>query len=107
MITVDELDAAIAECIGQPKPNANTCIKLAAYYIIRDELSGEVQGKQSYSFDAQSNTNKQTVVTDIDTDFARRINGKTVDDVVNLFDDLMSTLHVINPRLYDAVMRKL
>ena len=34
MITEQDLLEAIAECQGQRNPNANTCIKLAAYYII-------------------------------------------------------------------------
>ena len=40
MITVDELKAAIAEMQGERNPNAQTCIKLAAYYTILNELQG-------------------------------------------------------------------
>ena len=41
MITEKDLQEAIAECQGQRNPNANTCIKLAAFYTIRRELFGE------------------------------------------------------------------
>ena len=39
MITEKDLLEAIAECQGERNPNANTCIKLAAYYTILDHLS--------------------------------------------------------------------
>ena len=38
MITEKDLQEAIAECEGQRNPNANTCVKLAAFYIIKDHL---------------------------------------------------------------------
>ena len=40
MITEKDLQEAIAECQGERNPNANTCIKLAAFYTIRNELFG-------------------------------------------------------------------
>ena len=41
MIREEDLQEAIAECQGQRNPNANTAIKLAAFYTIRRELFGE------------------------------------------------------------------
>ena len=38
MITEQDLLSAIAECQGERNPNANTCIKLAAYYTILDNI---------------------------------------------------------------------
>ena len=35
MITEMDLQEAIAECQGKRNPNADTCIKLAAFYIIK------------------------------------------------------------------------
>lgn len=40
MITDQALQEAIAECNGKKNPDANTCMKLAAYYTIRDHLGG-------------------------------------------------------------------
>ena len=40
MITEKDLQEAIAECQGQRNPNANTCIKLAAYLTIQKEMFG-------------------------------------------------------------------
>ena len=39
MITEQDLREAIAECQGQRNPNANTCIKLAAYYTILQNMT--------------------------------------------------------------------
>ena len=38
MITEQDLQEAIAECQGERHPNANTCMKLAAFYTIKNEL---------------------------------------------------------------------
>ena len=50
MITLDDLEAAIAECEGERNPNANTCIKLAAYYTILNEKQGK---PPVYSYSAE------------------------------------------------------
>ena len=41
------------------------------------------------------------------TDFYRMINGKKAADVWAVMNELMDTLQVINPKLYDGVMRQL
>ena len=43
MITEKDLMEAIAECQGQRNPNANTCIKLAAYYTILNNLQATAE----------------------------------------------------------------
>ena len=47
MITEQALKEAILECEGERNPNASTCIKLAAFYVIRNEMFGE---KPQYSY---------------------------------------------------------
>lgn len=42
-----------------------------------------------------------------DTEFGRAVNGKSVEEVLPLVDELMQTIQVLQPKLYDAVMRKL
>lgn len=41
-----------------------------------------------------------------DTEFGRLIAGKNKADVWMVIDDLMTTLSIVNPRLYDSVIRK-
>ena len=106
MITYNDLQEAIAECEGVKSPNANTCIKLAAFYTIMNNLYPEnvPPSAPSYSFQA-ADTGRITY--DSDTEFARLVDGRGTEGVLGVMDELMSTLQIVNPRLYDAVMRKL
>lgn len=103
MITEKDLEQAIAECQGERSPNANTCIKLAAYYTIKNELFG----MPSYSYAAPVETVENTIEYESDTDFSRAIAGRKAADVWPIMDELMSTVQTLMPRLYDGVMRKL
>ena len=105
MITVDELKAAIAEMQGERNPNANTCIKLAAYYIILREQQGE---QQSYSYlPAPVAPVEEKIGYYSETDFGRTIQGRYTNDIMPVIDELMTVLQAIQPRLYDGVMRKI
>lgn len=42
-----------------------------------------------------------------DTEFAQAILNKDPYDVIAVMDELMSTLQVINPKLYSSVMRRI
>lgn len=106
MITEQDLREAIAECQGQRKPNASTAIKLASYLTILDHINKEDNFEkqsqiQSYSF-ASAPTSY-----DSGTEFSDRILNMDINAVLTVMDELMTTLSVVNPRLYDAVMRKL
>jgi hypothetical protein len=106
MITVDELKAAIAECQGERNPNANTCIKLAAYYTILNELQGkpDIIG---YSSAPAPEPIKETVDYYSETEFGQLVQDKPIKDVMAVMDELISVLSAIQPRLYSGVMRKL
>ncbi len=101
MIKEEDLQEAIAECQGVRNPNANTCMKLASYYTILDHTKEE---KPMYSYAPPSISTVDTSF--LDSEFAKQIDGKPADDMWRLMDELMSTIQVINPRLYDGVMRK-
>ena len=109
MITEKDLLQAIAECQGERNPNANTCIKLAAYYTIQKAMFGE-DSEPEYSF-ASSPTipivSSSTVSINIQTEFAQTINGMEQSKVWPVVDELMETLKAMQPRLYKAVMSKL
>ena len=116
MITEQNLQEAIAECEGQRNPNANTCIKLAAFYTIRNNMFPKTDAQapepllpHSYSFMADTSTNVETeaVIIDSDTDFARAVNKLPQSTAWNIMNELMSTLAVLNPKLYASVMRKI
>lgn len=106
MITEKDLQEAIAECLGKRNPDASTCIKLAAFYTIQNELYGQKAVENSYSF-ASGSTTENTIDYDSGTEFSQLVNGQYVEDVMPIIDDLMDATKVVNPRLYNAVMRKL
>lgn len=106
MITEQDLNQAIAECQGERNPNANTCIKLAAYLTIKQALFAEdtnVSTTPQYSF-ASAGAEIGHVS---DSEFGQAIEGRSVDEILPIIDELMSTLQVVNHRLYDAVMRRI
>ena len=108
MITQQDLKQAIAECQGERNPNANSCIKLAAFLTIQRELFGEekeVAQLPSYSYSPAPNRN--TIEIDSDSEFARAVNGLDAEEVFPVIDELMETLQIVQPRLYSAVMMKL
>ena len=107
MITEQDLQEAIAECQGVRNPNANTCIKLAAFLTIQKELYGEKDEKAEiplYSYDPAP---AEMIGYYGDTEFAKLIEGRRPDDIWPIIDELMTTVQVVQPRLYDAVLRKI
>lgn len=109
MITEQDLLEAIAECQGQRNPNANTCIKLASFYTILDHMKYDrvapsLPQMQSYSFASEPAEN--TIEYDSGTEFSDAMYGKPVEEAMKVMDELMSTLSVVNPPLYNSVMRR-
>lgn len=108
MIKQEELEEAIAQCQGVINPNSSTCLKLASYLTIRDHMFGSKTEERveipqsSYSF-----SNGNTINMNGRSEFANIVNGKSVDSVLRIINELMETLHVLNPRLYDSVIMKL
>ena len=107
MITASDLHEAIAECQGERNPNAQTCIKLAAYYTILHEISGEPERQSDFSMQYSGDTQPATISIQSDSEFAQIVNGRKPDNIWELMDELMQTLALVNPRLYASVIRKL
>jgi len=111
VIREEDLREAIAEMQGQKSPNAQTCIKLAAYYIIRDHLQNKAAGQETrpmeYDPYSMSGSEPGTISYEGDSEFAKLIHGRNEDAVMKVMDELMSTLHVMHPRLYDGVINKI
>lgn len=108
MIREEDVREAIAEMQGQKNPNANTCIKLAAYYTILDHIvdqqepSVKIREPMMYSGSAPD-----VIEYDGDSDFAKALRGKSQKDVLPVIDELMTTLQVMHPRLYAGVMARI
>lgn len=107
MITKTDLQEAIAECLGKRNPDASTCIKLAAYYTIMDNLYPSEENDAEiprYSFAAEP---VEEVMYEGNSEFSKAITGKKPSDMWALMDELMDALSVLNPRLYNSVMDKI
>lgn len=109
MIYEKDLDEAIAVCQGDISPNANTCIKLAAFLTLKRELYGKEQlPEPSYSFASGLDEPVGRMIEyKSDTEFSQAINGRDQAEVWPIMDEMMTTVQVLYPRLYDAAMRKL
>lgn len=103
MITEYDLQEAIAECEGQRNPNANTCLKLAAFYTIRDKLYPAK--KEEADIMPVYSTSSEPIKSE--TEFMQAVQSIDRESLLSIIDELMTTLQVILPRLYDGVMRKI
>ena len=117
MITEHDLQEAIAECLGQRNPTASTCIKLAAFYTIKQNMYPEPAAENGLGFSHETRAGEldlsritptyDTINYDSGSDFSKLINGGNVTRVFEVMDDVMSTLSVVNPRFYNSIMNKL
>ena len=105
MILEQDLREAIAECQGKRNPDANTCIKLAAYFTILKTMYPDEKTEPAF-YQMASGTNP-VIEYDTGTEFSRAVNGRNPSEIMPVIDELMSTLQVLHPRLYDGVLNKL
>ena len=111
MIYEKDLDEAIAECQGKRNPDAQTCMKLAAFYTIKQHLYGKQEQREqpvsepvsSYYYSAGDDV----VSYESDTEFGHIIKGRKISELFPILDELVDTVRIVNPRLYDAFLRKL
>lgn len=99
MIREQDLLDAIAECQGEKNPNANTCMKLAAYYTILDH----VRERPAHSFDAAPSRHDYNS----GSEFSDSIRGKDYKSVLSIMDELMDSIGVLAPKLYRATLAKI
>ena len=103
VITERDIRAAIDECQAVDNPTADTCRKLASYYIIQDHISDH----REESTDGYSESAGNYIEIDSGTEFAETIRGRDVNEIIPVIDELMTTLQTLQPRLYAGVMRRL
>ena len=97
MLSQRQLDNAIREFETAPA-NYENCKKLATFYTIFDHLYGEprVEKRQEDIIGAYG-----------DSEFLDTVANQESIKVWGIMDELMSTLRIVNPRLYEGVMRKM
>lgn len=96
MISIEQINGEIAT-LEEQVPTHVIMQKLASLYIVRDHIS---VGK--------TNKSEEELYTSYgDTDFLKLIAGKNLRNVMLKIDELMTTLYVLNPKLYRNVIDEL
>lgn len=99
MFTKNELLDAIDELEESP-PTYQNCEKLATFYMLYDHLYGDKRPVLE--------TVRQTVIDDYgDSDFLRLIAGSDAERVFSILDELMESVKLLQPRLYEATLTEL
>lgn len=109
MIYEKDLDESIAKYQGEINPSIETCRKLAACLIVKRELFGQTEQLMppGQSFAYAEGPAEKAILYESGTDFAKAINGRDPDEIWPWVDELMSTLQILQPKLYDNAMRQL
>ena len=115
MIYEKDLDESIARYQGEVNPSIETCRKLAACLTVKRELFGKPERLPVVADNATSYSHAAAPVDTADThieynsgtDFSQAIDGRNPADIWPIIDEMMSTVQVLMPRLYDIVMRRL
>lgn len=102
MFTKVELMDAINELL-EGKHSIQNCAKLSAIYTVLDHLYPSDDILSGYSGEANNNLIGKYGTSE----FLRLIVGHDPQKMWLLMDELMQTLTIVQPRLYDSVMRKI
>ena len=98
MINRTELERVIKECENGDVSYSNY-EKLATFYTIYDHL---------YASRQVSDVRDEIVIGNHgNSDFLEAIAEKRAESIWRVIDELMDTLQITNPHLYDGVMRKI
>lgn len=103
MVTEKELLEAIRACEQDPITYANI-EKLANLYTVHHYLYGVSDDYPQQSFAAPTET---VIGKHGDSEFLTAVDGMDASAVWSVIDELMETVRLVNPRLYDGVLRKL
>ena len=89
MISLEEVEKTILE-LEQKDTSYAVCEKLAYLYIVKDHI--KPASAQEFRFGSE---------------FIRAISGKDSGSVLKILDELMSTLKIVQSKLYDAVIAEI
>lgn len=101
MFSKGELLDAIEELEMSPATYQNA-EKLATFYLLYEHLYVKKEPVNRIE-----SVKEVTIDRYGDSDFLQAIDGKKSEDVWMVMDELMQTLQVLNPRLYQAMIDKL
>lgn len=110
MLDIKEIEWAISE-LEKSESSFSAYQKLASLYTIRDKLTGSAAdapaGYALASLVPAPQAQSTVLPACGDSEFLQTLSGKDAIAVCMVMDNLMESLRVINPRVYDSVLRKL
>ena len=107
MLSLNEINEEIAAIEHKRNHNPSDLAILSALYTVKDHAFPNKDLTSAYSFSPAPVSTGETLDNYGDSEFLFVVAGKIPKDAWNVMDDLMDTLRVANPRVYDSVMRKL
>lgn len=109
MITEKDLRAAIAECQGARNPNANTCIKLAAFYTILNNLYPEKVEEPVVDVGYSTMPSYDEYLPQIrsDSEFLNACSQKEITAVLEVINEHMEAIKLLYPKEYDSIIEKI
>ena len=96
MIDRRDLEIAMKELEDLP-PTYQTCSKLADLYIILDHLKQH----ETTSYSETHKVSRQATM------FLQATEGKDINKVLEVMDELMEATQILNPRLYEATIERI
>lgn len=108
MLDPKEIDLEIAR-LEYGESSYPAYAKLATLYTIKNQMN-QAEAKQQEPIQAYSLAAAPEPASTGrygDSEFLREIEGRDQDNIFHIMDDLMDTLQVANPRVYNGVMRKI
>lgn len=107
MLDPKEIDIEIAR-LEYGESSYPAYAKLATLYTIRNQMQKQESETRSYELAYSSAPADPALVEAYgDSDFIAVISGLNQADVWEVMDDLMDTLRVTNPRVYNGIIRRL
>lgn len=108
MLDPKEIDLEIAR-LEYGESSYPAYAKLANLYTIRNQMERSAEPRYEQSYSAAPAPVEYTEATRRygGSEFLRAIEGKDPAKMWSIMDDLMDTLQVANPRVYNGVMRKI
>lgn len=110
MITAEKIHSEIEQLKAAPMTGDN-CSSLASLLIIKEHLFkdephnvGSVARNEPQSV---LNNEPITVYTDNANPFIKAINGKEMEHLIPIFDELMSSVKILYPKLYQKTLNQI
>lgn len=108
MITEKDLRAAIAECEGTRNPNANTCIKLAAFYTILNNLYPEKKEEPlDVGYSTMPSYDNYVPHIQTESEFMNVCSQKDIVAVLEVLNEHMEAIKLLYPKEYDSIIEKI